>query len=419
MNKMFNLTKLIACLVLTSSFVNASDTFAKLYLDNDIVSLIEHTNGGYIGSDFGQRYPALIRFDDRGNAFDGWEYAIKGNAHFNRLIKTSDGGQIAIGNCTNGSLGRGPIVVKIDINGMPQWQIIVPRKSFYKLNWIEQTEDDGFIAAGHTQLSSTNSEAWIIKLTSNGHVSWSKTFGGLGDDDLNFVKQTTDQGFLVAGTFSDTINRQAIIAKFDARANLIWHQLYSSPGKINFNTASAALTAGNGLVLTGSFGDGSSTLMRVGSNGGIVWAKAFSSKPHSLETFSVIKAKDGGFVTAGSSDFIRGFDNRGLLLKVNSQGKLLWARISDSNLLSPNESPDSGFSLIGSGNNFNGILKTNSNGFIPKCSLIRKLSIKVKSPKITVSTNQNIQAKSLVIQAKTFSIDLRKIPVIEGVNACN
>ncbi|MCX7720654.1 MAG: hypothetical protein N2Z64_05155 [Dictyoglomus thermophilum] len=43
------------------------------------------------------------------------------------------------------------------------------------------------------------SDVFIIKLNSNGNLVWQKTFGGSNNDLANFIQQTTDGGYIVAG----------------------------------------------------------------------------------------------------------------------------------------------------------------------------------------------------------------------------
>jgi hypothetical protein len=72
--------------------------------------------------------------------------------------------------------------------------------------FITQTSDSGFVVAGST--TSTNCDVsnnhgswdfWITKLDPVGNLLWQKSFGGSGDDQAYSIKQTKDGGFVAAG----------------------------------------------------------------------------------------------------------------------------------------------------------------------------------------------------------------------------
>jgi hypothetical protein len=126
----------------------------------------------------------------------------------------------------------------------------------------------------------------------------------------------------------------------------------------------------------------------------------------------------GNLVTAGVSDVYCGPDNRGLLFKVNSEGKLLWSRRSWSWLFSANEDRDGGISLTAQGVNLYGILKTNFKGLIPGCRFLWRFPLKCKSPKIKISYSQDLRMNPVSIQTEPLVITTRKISVL-GEDACN
>ncbi len=65
---------------------------------------------------------------------------------------------------------------------------------------IQQTTDGGYIVAGVTGLfESGSSDAYILKLNSDGSLAWQKTYGGNGYDAASSIQQTTDGGYIVAG----------------------------------------------------------------------------------------------------------------------------------------------------------------------------------------------------------------------------
>ncbi|MCI0445994.1 hypothetical protein L0244_29995 [bacterium] len=379
--------------------------------------MIELSQGDYIGSPLDRQNPALVRFDENGNVVSAWEYVVQNRfrTHFEDLIETGDDG----GYLATGGNFKNPIIVKFDSTGLPHWQIAIPGK--YKMNFISQTSDGGYVAAGQIpKANSAESDAWLIKLNRFGRVIWSKIVERPNSGRFLFVKEALDGGYIVAGEIApvgSTIGPNVVIAKLDAHGRLVWNRIYSSLEPLFLHVSAMTLIAGDGVLLVGGYGS-SAFLMKVNSNGEIQWTKTFSNRPHDLSLWSVVRTEDGGFVAAGSSDSFRGSDNRGLLLKIDASGKLLWARRADSELFSVDQTLDHGFSLAGMGVNFYGILKTNSRGFIPGCSLLRRFPLSGKSLPINEIIEEEVKLKSITVEAESFSITPKRLSV-DGQDYCN
>lgn len=76
---------------------------------------------------------------------------------------------------------------------------------------VQQTSDGGYIVAGTTKSINGNvtgnhgdNDIWVVKLNSGGTMEWQKTLGGTGDEVAYSVKQTTDGGYVLAGETSST-----------------------------------------------------------------------------------------------------------------------------------------------------------------------------------------------------------------------
>ena len=54
--------------------------------------------------------------------------------------------------------------------------------------------------AGQTMsFGAGNFDAWIMKLYGNGAVEWQQRYGGLSNDYVRSIQQTSDGGYIVAG----------------------------------------------------------------------------------------------------------------------------------------------------------------------------------------------------------------------------
>ena len=106
-------------------------------------------------------------------------------------------------------------VIKLDASGNILWQNTIGGSSTDKLRSVEETSDGGFIVAGYsnspisgdkTEASKGDYDYWIIKLNSTGVVVWQKTYGGISADKLNDIEETTDGGFIMAGSSNSSIS---------------------------------------------------------------------------------------------------------------------------------------------------------------------------------------------------------------------
>jgi hypothetical protein len=97
-------------------------------------------------------------------------------------------------------------LIKTDTNGIQQWSKTYPGSDDYcsgnDIGYAaQQTSDGGYIIAGETQSYGPGAgDVYLIKTDSNGNKLWQKAFGDTDSDYAMAVQQTSDDGFIVAGT---------------------------------------------------------------------------------------------------------------------------------------------------------------------------------------------------------------------------
>ena len=71
---------------------------------------------------------------------------------------------------------------------------------------IQQTTDGGYIVAGTSDSNDGDvsgnhgaTDYWVLKLSGIGNIEWQKSLGGSGRDEAYSIQQTNDGGFIVAG----------------------------------------------------------------------------------------------------------------------------------------------------------------------------------------------------------------------------
>jgi hypothetical protein len=72
---------------------------------------------------------------------------------------------------------------------------------------IQQTSDGGYIVAGSSYSSGGDvtgnhghDDYWVVKLSGSGEKQWEKSLGGSNSDYASSIQQTSDGGYIVAGS---------------------------------------------------------------------------------------------------------------------------------------------------------------------------------------------------------------------------
>ena len=199
----------------------------------------------------------LIKTDPNGN--QEWQKTFGGGVRgWGRCVQqTMDGGYIIIGSIF--VIGYSDVcLIKTDANGNQEWEKSFGGSRYDHGSSVQQTSDGGYIIAGTTQSFGAGSpDVYLIKTDSAGNLIWQKSFGGSATDSGDSVQQTTDGGFIIAGsTYSFGAGRYDVyLIKTDPNGNLLWQKTFGGSGDDQGN--SVQQTTDGGYIITGmttSFG---------------------------------------------------------------------------------------------------------------------------------------------------------------------
>jgi len=228
---------------------------------------------------------------------------------------------------------------------------------------IGLTQDGGYIVSGRKNKADRGGQEndfLVLKLDSIGDVDWAKTFDGGGDDRGYDAQPTSDGGYIMVGS-SDSFGEgggraNALVVKMDASGNIEWANTY---GGRSFEMLYYVLqTNDGGYITTGwtsSFGAGGSDIliMKLSSTGVLEWAKTWGGSTGD-RGFSIQPTSDGGYILAGTTNEVgTDVDNDGLVLKLDSEGVVEWARVIGPSgtsdwTLEAEQTPDGGYIIGGS-----------------------------------------------------------------------
>lgn len=288
----------------------------------------------------------IIKLDNNFNY--QWD-KIHGGVYLDRalcVIQTKEGGYVACG-CSrskNGFIGNILIdddywIVKLDINGDIEWQKYYGGNDNEAAYDIIQTNDGGYIVAGHTFSKDGDVSGnkglqnyWIVKLDSNGDLEWEKCFGGTDYDYARSIIQTNDGGYIVAGS------------------------AHSYDGDIPENYATFDCW-----------------IIKLDRNGNIEWNKCYGGNAVDYAE-KIIQTSDGGYAVAGSSfsTDIEGSENKGfmdcLVIKLDESGNIEWQRCYGTEQWdyghSIIETSDGGYAVTGYNNSGWLVVTIDKNGMV-------------------------------------------------------
>ncbi|MFC2161746.1 CFI-box-CTERM domain-containing protein [Acidobacteriota bacterium] len=116
--------------------------------------------------------------------------------------QANDGGYIVVGHTESYGAGDSDILIlKLASNGTIEWQKTYGGSSSENAYSIQKTYDGGYIVAGQSASFGAGSlDIWILKLSSEGIIEWNKTYGGSNSETAHSIQKTIDGGYVVTGS---------------------------------------------------------------------------------------------------------------------------------------------------------------------------------------------------------------------------
>ncbi len=227
-------------------------------------------------------------------------------------------------------------IVKTDSLGNIQWDKDFGGINGDALYSIQQTRDGGYILGGSsasgiggnkTQACWGQTDYWIVKIDSNGIFQWDRDFGGFAGDDLCSIQQTTDGGYILGGISESGIGGDKTqllwgglwypdywIIKTDSLGIKVWDkdfggnyidvfsclQQTTDGGYILGGTSSSQIGGDKTQNTCGDTTDADYWIIKIDSQGNKQWDKDYGGS-NSDYFYSLQQTTDGGYLLGGYS----------------------------------------------------------------------------------------------------------------------
>ena len=333
---------IIIC-ILAFGFISGCNKWNRTFggSDGERAHDVQQTSdGGYILAGYTLSFGAgdgnawLIKTNANGNKV--WDRTFGGRAFdvANAVQQTNDGGYILAGSTGPQSTGYSDAwLIKTDAHGNKVWDKTFGGSSTDIAYPVQQTSDGGYILAGWTSSFGAGYEdAWLIKTDADGNKVSDKTFGGSNSDEVFSVHQTSDGGYILAG-FTGSFGAghdDAWLIKTDVDGNKVWDTTFG--GSDRDGAYSVQQTSDGGYILAGSTGPttgySDAWLIKTDADGNKVWDTTFGGS-HNDGAYAVQQTSDGGYILAGRTTPSFGFGRHGdaWLIKTDADGNKVWDRI--------------------------------------------------------------------------------------------
>jgi len=275
------------------------------------------------------------------------------------VVETSGGGFLVAGALERFEAGPGsPIhsdlwLIKTNAAGEKVDEFVAGELEQDEAAFISPTDDGGFIVTGRFEFNRStegtekyDADIWLLKFASNGDTAWTKTYGSTSLNEVGrTVHQTSWGGYIVAAT-DEIGNDKILLLKTDANGN---GDMKVYEGFLEEGTDFVSETNDGGFIVAGNALSNQVLLFKTDVDGNILWRRTYGNDAHAT---CVKQTQDGGFVVSGftSNESIDGW-----VLRTDGNGDTLWTKTIDigdaiDGFFSIDLTEDGGYVLTGTSN---------------------------------------------------------------------
>ncbi len=248
-------------------------------------------------------------FDDPHSMIDVYGRAV---------LQTADGGYLIAGYAASAFPAHGYICLfRTDANGDTLWTRIMRAReaiAYETCDAIFPASDGGYVLAGHRYPEGSNNvDGLFVKVTETGIVEWWHSYGHDSYDAFSSIAGTADGGYIIAGRsyVSASQSMDLYIVRTTALGDTIWTRRIGGPSE---DIAVSAFEVEGGFIVGGqtrSYGAGNDdlSLVKLDANGVQLWSRTYGGSGYDW-CDEMQRTTDGGYVLCGSTGSfgVQGYD---------------------------------------------------------------------------------------------------------------
>ena len=280
------------------------------------------------------------------------------------LLKASNGGYIIAGwgNQSLKSSSENGIVIKTDLNGNKEWiKEYGDEDIFERIKFALKSKIGGYYLGGEK-----GGDIWLINIDENGNILWERTFGEnfieTGEDACFIANDTT---LFIIGNSWESGNGDIIVIKINYQGEVIWRKTFGD-WRSEKGYACVFDNIGSNLIIAGtkhtSIENGlDGFLVKIDSNGKLLWQTTQPQEGGDI-LWDVETTFDGKILAVGTSSSF-GLGTSIIIWKMDENGDKLNVNIFDelkyASAKHITKNSDNTFSVVGRNGNFSGQKSTN------------------------------------------------------------
>ena len=224
---------------------------------------------------------------------------------FNAMCVLDDGGACLAGLSNSGQ--NDFYIVRVDVLGDTLWTRTLGGSNSENAYSICRAQDDGFAIAGYKVYAGGNYDMHVMKIDVNGDLQWQHSYGSPWVDNPGFIEQLPDGRYVLAGArrASASASKRPVLYLLNASGDTLWSRAYTdAPDRSVFYTVPVLMGDG-GFAIAGDQNFGAQTrgmLMRTDSSGNMLWRRIYQTNTTIDHYFyDLRRTLDGGFIMAGTA----------------------------------------------------------------------------------------------------------------------
>ena len=305
-----------------------------------------------------------------GDSLEDKAYCVRQCADGNYIVVGETGRSVA------GNFVSDVYLLKLDSNGDTVWTKKYGGDSWDGGRCVEEIQDEYYvIVGGTTSYGAGGEDVYLLKVNSLGDTIWTKTYGGSSAQIGRSIMETTDGGFIIAGTsMSETPDSEGVLLiKTDSVGNMIWQKIY---GGQHCSANSVQQTIDGGYIICGHMADFNNGgwevwLLKTDILGDTVWTKNYGGYWEDWG-YAVVQTLDTCYFIAGHTWSFGAGGSDVYLIKADVNGDIMWTKTyggsKGDHSYSAQQTSDKGYIVVGSTESFGAghqdvyLIKTDSMG---------------------------------------------------------